>query len=152
MTRHRDLCGQVVTCILALSLLILLQSCGGGSSPIQNSGSGQNSAVTITGISPNSVQAGAGDTTVAVSGTNFLPSSVVTFNGQPLATTYKSVTSLTAVIPASDLSSGNAVQIGVSNSSTSASTTLVFQINNPAPFLSSITPPSARLVLQALSR
>jgi trimeric autotransporter adhesin len=143
VTRDRDLYSRVVTCILALSLLILLQSCGGGSSsPNQNSGSGQNSTVTVTGISPNSVQAGAGDTTIAVSGTNFLPFSVVTFNGQPLATTYKKATLLTAVIPASDLVSGNAIQIGVSNSSTSASTPLLFQINNPAPFLSSITPPS----------
>src|SRR5215469_4845685 len=144
MICHAGAYRRVVSHIGALAFLIVVQSCGGGSSPSsQGSGSAPNPAV--TSISPTTIQAGAGDTTITVSGSNFVVSSVITFNGQSLATTYKSSTLLAAVIPAADLTSGSAIQIGVSNSATSASNTVLFQIDDPAPLLNSITPSSVTL-------
>ena len=136
MTCQKPFCVRVIPQAVALLLLALLVSCGGGSSP----STGVPSSVVVTSISPNTVQAGAGNTTLTVSGANFVSSSVVTFNGQSLTTTYSSATLLTATIPASDLTSGKTVQIGVSNPNAAPSTTVAFQIDNPVPVLTAITP------------
>lgn len=141
MTCQKPFCVRVIPQAVALLLLALLVSCGGGSSP----STGVPSSVVVTSISPNTVQAGAGNTTLTVSGANFVSSSVVTFNGQSLTTTYSSATLLTATIPASDLTSGKTVQIGVSNPNAAPSTTVAFQIDNPVPVLTAITPGSVAL-------
>jgi hypothetical protein len=61
-------------------------------------------------LTPGSAVRGGGDFTVTVTGTNFVPSSVVNFNGSPRATTFVSGTQLQATITAADISA-----IGVSN-------------------------------------
>lgn len=50
---------------------------------------------TITGLSPNSVTAGAAAQTLTVNGANFISSSVVNFNGTVRTTTFVSATQLT---------------------------------------------------------
>ena len=58
---------------------------------------------TLASISPASVLAGSGDTAIVVSGAGFIGSSVVRLNGQPLATTFVSPSSLQAFIPSAQL-------------------------------------------------
>jgi hypothetical protein len=70
---------------------------------------------TLSFISPVSVLAGSGDTTVSVSGSGFVGSSAVNFNSQVLSTTYLSSTSLTALIPSAQLSSAGSASISVTN-------------------------------------
>jgi hypothetical protein len=78
---------------------------GGGSSTAVNfTVSTSNPVPTLISIFPVSVLAGSGDTTVAVTGAGFVRSSVVAFNGQALATNYVSSTSLTVLVPSSQLS------------------------------------------------
>lgn len=64
-------------------------------------------------ISPSGTTVGSPDTKITIYGSGFFSDSVVQWNGIPLATTYASTTSLTAIIPASFLATlGNAV-IGI---------------------------------------
>lgn len=77
--------------------------------------SGINPVATTTHISPSSVTAGAAGFSLTVNGTNFIPSSVVNFNGSARITTYVSPTELTVSIPASDLVSAGIYDITVTN-------------------------------------
>ncbi len=72
---------------------------GGGTSGVQ-SFTVQNPGPVLTGISPSSVTAGAGNTTISLTGSGFVAQSVVRANGTNVGTTYVSGTSLTAVVPA----------------------------------------------------
>lgn len=123
------------TCLVALACLVLLTRCGGGGSPPQ--------VAALTGIAPNSVQAGAAATTLQVTGSGFATGAVVTFNGNALSTTRISTTSLTAVIPASSLTSGGTAEIAVVNPGAAASSTFAFAVDSPAPVLASVLPNSA---------
>ena len=55
-------------------------------------------AATVTSLSPNSTPVGSATLTLTVNGTNFVPPSIVSFNGTQLPTTYISPTRLTAVV------------------------------------------------------
>jgi sugar lactone lactonase YvrE len=78
-----------------------------------------NPVPTLTSITPTSVAVGAGDTTITLTGTNFIPSSLAQagYGGYAtdLATTFVSSTQLTAVVPAYYLSSNTSLTIDVSN-------------------------------------
>jgi imidazolonepropionase-like amidohydrolase len=54
----------------------------------------------VNSVAPRMARDGDGDTTITISGTGFLPYSTAHFKGVPLATTFKSRFSLTAVVPA----------------------------------------------------
>ena len=93
---------------------------GASSSTIPFSISGQinpNPTPAISSISPSSATAGASDTTITVTGSNFISASSVTWNTKGIATTYQTATSLTAIIPASDLITAGTAQIAVVNPS-----------------------------------
>jgi len=72
---------------------------------------------TIAGTSPVVLAVGSPDTSISVSGSNFVSTSKVTLGGGALNTTYVSSTQLNATIPASDLSQVSSLQIGVDNPS-----------------------------------
>ena len=74
-----------------------------------------NSAPTISSLSPLNTPAGA-PFVLTVNGTNFLPTSVVTFAGSPEPTTFVSSTQLTASIPGQSASTGGFASVAVSNS------------------------------------
>src|SRR5262249_24270027 len=57
----------------------------------------------INAIAPTTVAAGGASFTLTVTGTNFVPASVVRLNGSPRATTFIGNTSLTATILAADI-------------------------------------------------
>jgi hypothetical protein len=89
----------------------------------------------ITSLSPTSVQAGATTTTiVTITGTGFVPSSVILINGVPRTTVATSATQVSVTLNAADLATGGIDQLQVVNPApgggTSNSTT--FSINPTA--------------------
>jgi hypothetical protein len=72
-----------------------------------------NPAPTLTSISPNSITAGSPDTTITLTGSSFVNGSTADFNGTPITTTFDSATQLTAVIPASELTTVGADMVTV---------------------------------------
>ena len=74
-----------------------------------------NPTPTLASISPTSVFAGGPTFTLAVNGTGFLSSSVIEWNGTPLATAYVSAQQLTATVPSADIASASSAQVAVFN-------------------------------------
>lgn len=84
----------------------------------------------IDHITPNRAQIGSGDFTLAVSGTGFVFSSIVYWNGAPLTTTYISDSQITAAVPGAKLNAVGAVQVSVSASSGSSNVSF-FRVISP---------------------
>ncbi len=118
---------------------------GGGTSNAQVFTVG-NLVPTTTSITPSSMLPGSGGFTLTVNGTNFVPTSMVNFNGSPRSTTYVSGTQLNAAISTSDLSTPGSFTVSVTNpvpgGGTSNSQIFVVTGNNPVPTLTSIFPSS----------
>ncbi|MBZ5642940.1 MAG: VCBS repeat-containing protein [Acidobacteriia bacterium] len=76
-----------------------------------------------TGLSPTSAAPGSGAVPLNVAGVNFNSSSVVQAGGAPLATTFVSSTSLTALLPASAMTPGATLNVAVNNPSPGGGTT-----------------------------
>ncbi|OWK47361.1 beta strand repeat-containing protein [Fimbriiglobus ruber] len=97
---------------------------------------------TLTGISPSSVTAGAGATTVTLTGTQFVPgATTVNFGGTPItpATVSADGTTLTFVVPASAEATAGTTGVTVTTpAGTSGAQT--FTVNNPVPTLTGISP------------
>ena len=100
-----------------------------------------------SGLVPNLTVAGSVRDTLAVrvNGSNFVPGSVVRWNGSNRLTTFFNAGRIDATIPASDLLSAGTAQVtvftpvpggGTSNAQT-------FTIDNPLPILNAISPTSA---------
>ncbi|QQS47372.1 MAG: hypothetical protein IPM66_01530 [Acidobacteriota bacterium] len=108
---------------------------------------GNNPLPTLTSLDPNTALQDSGAFTLTVNGTNFVPSSVVRWNGQDRTTTYVNSTQLTASILATDISNpGNAsvtVFTPVPGGGTSNALTFTITAPNPAPTLTSLSPNSA---------
>ncbi len=88
---------------------------------------------TITSVLPANATAGGIAFTLTITGTNFIPQSVVDWNGGARATTYKSATSLSAAIQATDIATAGTAEITVvsfgANGGIATSTPLPFTIN-----------------------
>jgi len=104
-----------------------------------------NPAPTITSLSPSSAQAGAAAFTLTVTGTGFLASSVVQWNGADRTTTYVSATQLRIDVGEGDVFFGGSVPVTVFNPAPGGGTSsaAAFAVNNPVPVLSSLDPSSA---------
>ena len=98
----------------------------------------------ITSFNPLFVTAGDVAFTLTVDGTNFITGAAVQWNGSARTTIFVSSTQLTASILASDIASAGADSITVANPVPAAapSQAVIFTVNNPVPFLTSISPPS----------
>lgn len=72
-----------------------------------------NATPILTSLSPSSATAGTAGFTLTVNGNGFAPSSVVNWKGTALATTYGSVSQLTAAVPASLIAAPGTVPITV---------------------------------------
>ncbi|MBS2020591.1 MAG: IPT/TIG domain-containing protein [Deltaproteobacteria bacterium] len=114
-------------------------------------GAAQSNAMTFTVANPTSVlvssltpaSATVGLTTpltLSVTGTGFVPASIVRFNGATLATTFKSATSLDATIPAATLVDAGKFSVTVSNAVDVVSMPTSFEVRNPTPTTTSLTP------------
>ncbi|MFZ0884489.1 MAG: hypothetical protein WAN14_13915 [Candidatus Acidiferrales bacterium] len=88
---------------------------------------------TIASVTPTDATAGGIAFTLTVTGTNFIPQSVVDWNGGARATIFKSATSLTAAIQASDIATAGTAEITVvsfgANGGVATSAPLPFTIN-----------------------
>lgn len=95
----------------------------------------------ITSLSPSSVQAGSATFTLTINGAGFGPGSVIQWNGTVLPATYVSPTQLTAQIPSSYLTNGQAVSIYASDPSGTIFNTsgFSFSVQRQAPTISSIS-------------
>jgi hypothetical protein len=103
-----------------------------------------NPAPTIASLTPATAVAGSAQVTMTVNGTGFTNASVASFNGIVLATTLVTSTQLTAVVPASALTTAGTFAVAVANpipgGGTSAGST--FTVTAPAPTIASFTPAS----------
>jgi len=120
-------------------LLILATGCGGASTIMTNS------VPAITTLSPSSATAGAAAQTLTLSGSNFLSSSTVTFNGVAHTATFASSSQLTIQLTASDQATAGTYAVVVTNPSPGggASNSVNFTVNNPTPTITTLSPSSA---------
>ncbi len=113
---------------------------GGGTSGTSNF-SVIASAPTLTLLAPASALVGSSGTPITVTGTDFTSKSQVAIGGASLPTNYVSSTTLTATIPAQNLTSPIPLSLSVQDPAGS-SNTLSFAVLNPVPVISSLSPAS----------
>ncbi len=109
---------------------------------------GANPTPATTGVSPNSIAAGAPAFTLTVNGNNFMASSTVQWNGSSRPTAFVSGSQLTAQIAAADVASAGTASVTVVNPGpgggpSNAQTVTITQANNPAPTTTSLSPNAA---------
>jgi hypothetical protein len=104
-------------------------------------------APTLTSITPAEAIVGTTGPTLDCLGTGFVARSVVQVNGTPLATTFVSPTELRAAIPKSDMAPVGTLEItvGTAPPGGGGSNVVPFQVVNPSPTVTSLTPTSALL-------
>ncbi len=128
----------------SLVLLPLISGCGQGSNAASpgSTAAASNPVPAISLVSPATVNAGAAQQTLTVTGTGFVISSVVALNGTPLQTTFVSSTSLQAIVPASALAGGEAAALTVMSPAPGggSSPTANFSVVSPTPVVTAITP------------
>ncbi len=93
-------------------------------------------------MNPSSTTAGGAAFTLMVTGSNFISSSTVLWNGSARTTTFVSSTSLQANITAADIATAGTGAVTVSNPAPGGgtSTPLTFAIDNPVPTVSTLNP------------
>jgi IPT/TIG domain len=96
----------------------------------------------IATINPQSAPAGSAGFNLTVNGTGFINTSRVRWNGSDRPTTFVSSNQLTAAISTSDLAGGGLVSVTVFNPAPGGgeSNAITFQVVNPAPTISSVSP------------
>jgi hypothetical protein len=114
---------------------------GGGSSAAA-SFTVNNPPPVIAEVNPASVVAGSATQMLDLTGTGFVPSSSVAWNGSALATSWVSATELKATLPASALAGSSASAVTVQNPAPGGGTSAVepFNVTSPTPVLTSISP------------
>lgn len=137
---------QSLRAVVILVAALAVAACGGGGG---NGGSNSTTpppaAVTLTLLTPGAVNAGAATTVITATGSGFTASSVIEWNGTPLTTNYVSGTSVTAVVPATDLTEPGTVSVTVSNTSSGGASSGVvgFTISEQtAPTIARLAPAS----------
>ena len=98
-------------------------------------------APTLTVASPTTFSNLTPPSTITVAGSGFVPASVVTWDGAPLATTWISSTSLTAVAPTGPITAGTH-QVTVETPAPGGGSTSAFvvTVTTPAPTIASVAP------------
>jgi uncharacterized protein (TIGR03437 family) len=103
-----------------------------------------NPVPTLIASVPNTTQGGGPPFTLTVTGTNFVPASVVRWDGQTRPTTFVSATEIKAEISAANIAAGGEKTITVVNPTPGGgvSNAITFQVSNPGPAITSLTPSS----------
>jgi sugar lactone lactonase YvrE len=96
----------------------------------------------ITGFAPLSLVAGAGAQSLSVTGTGFLPSTVIQVSGSARTTTYVSATQMTVALTAADIASAGSLALTAVNPAPGGgnSAGASIPVTNPMPGLLSIAP------------
>lgn len=104
-----------------------------------------NPAPTLASLTPPTVFAGSAGFTLTATGTNFLSSSTIEWNGSARTTTFVSSTSLQAAITAADVATVGTANVTVFTSGPGGgtSTVLPFTIAVPPPVIKQLNPSSA---------
>jgi hypothetical protein len=110
--------------------------------------SGTNGVPATFTMAPTSATAGGSAFTLSVTGANFVPGSVVRWNGSNRTTTFVSSTQLNAAITAADIASAGSPSVTVFNGTpgggtSNAQTFTVIASGNPVPVLTGLSPSSA---------
>jgi hypothetical protein len=96
----------------------------------------------ITQLTPATLATGTASLTVAVTGTGFVPTTVIDVNGSARTTTYVSATQVNVALTTADVASAGSLSLTAVNTTpgggTSAATAI--PINNPAPAISALSP------------
>jgi len=116
------------------AVIVTNPSPGGGASNSVNF-MVNNPLPTVTGLSPSSATAGAGAETLTIDGTNFVPTSTVTYNGVAHTATYVSSTQLTISLSTNDQATAGSYAVVVTNPPPGggASNSLDFTVTSPLP-------------------
>jgi hypothetical protein len=128
--------------------------CGGGSAGSGGSSTNPNTppanpSPSLTSISPDSITVGSAQTKITATGSGFISTSAISWNGTALATSYTNSTSLTAEIPSTYLQAEEKVTVTVTTPTPGGGTSkgVTFTVspppNNPVPALTSISPVAA---------
>jgi len=103
-----------------------------------------NPAPTVTSVAPTSLLTGTASPSLTVTGTGFVPTTVVDVNGSPRSTTFASQTQISAALTAADVASGTTLSVSVVNSAPGggmASAVTVAVVNaNAAPAITAVLP------------
>ena len=99
----------------------------------------------VTSLSPASILVGSANFTLTVNGADFAPTSVISWNGTPLTTTYQTQEQLTASVPANLITAAGTSSVSVSTPAPGggASATLPFTVTNPTPIPTALNPSEA---------
>ncbi len=103
------------------------------SDPVEFAVDATNPVPMILSVAPNSMTAGTAAFTLTVTGSNYVASSLIKWNGLALPTTYVSATQLTAQIPASALLSTGVINVSVFTGTPGggSSGTMPFTVSGP---------------------
>ena len=120
---------------------LVLGACGGGGTS-STPPPPENPTPSVSGITPNEVTAGLGDTLVAINGSGFIGNSTAKWNATALSTNFISATKLTAVVPAAQLTGSSTNQITVTNPAPGGGTSgeTPFTVNSPVAAITGISP------------
>ena len=96
-------------------------------------------AITLT---PASAIAGSGTAQITITGSSFVPATVVYVNGQPRTTTYVNATQLVASLTSADLATAGSLSIVATSPSPGGGSTAAasLPVNNPVPGSITVTP------------
>jgi hypothetical protein len=132
--------GAISLFLISMACIAWTAGCGGGSSGSSNPPA--NPTPSLSSLTPNTATAGGPALTVTVSGSNFISSSTVQWNGSARPTTYVSATGLNAAITAADIATAGTASVTVSTPAPGGGTSspLTFTIDNPLPAIASLTP------------
>jgi len=101
------------------------------------------SAPSVGSVAPNQASVGDAATPIVVNGSCFVPGSSIIFNGVALATTFVNTTQLTATVPAASFAVAGSFLVRAMNPGGATSGDLPFNVLDPVPVLSSISPTAA---------
>jgi len=103
-----------------------------------------NPVPTLTSLSPSNATVGGAAFTLTLTGTNFIATSKVRWNGTDRTTTFVSSTQLTAAIPATDIATAGTAQVTVFSPAPGGGLTsavpFTISAQNPVPSISSLSP------------
>jgi hypothetical protein len=101
----------------------------------------------FTAVAPESAVLGTGDIDLTVTGANFTTDNLVLWNGTALSTTQVDASTLTAVVPASLVTTAGTYEVSVGVQGVTDLTTAAhpFTVNNPQPVITSLNPNTAKM-------